>query len=51
MLSGIPSMAGWILIANAHVCDDKTGFLVLLLTGRLLTGFSVGWAIFGISVS
>ena len=50
MLSGIPSLAGWIIIANAHDCDDPTGFLVLLLIGRLLTGFAVGWAIFGISV-
>lgn len=52
MLSGIPALAGWLLIANAHDVNrfDTKGFLSMLLVGRLLTGFAVGWAIFGISV-
>lgn len=51
MLSGLPSVIGWVLIANAHVIMDTQGFYAVLLAGRLLTGFATGWAIFGISVN
>ncbi len=50
MLSGLPSVIGWVLIANAHLLQD-TGFIVMLLVGRFLTGVAVGWSIFAISVS
>ena len=51
MLSGLPSVIGWVLIANAHSVETKEAFVVLLLMGRFLTGLAVGWSIFGISVS
>lgn len=50
MLSGLPSVIGWVLIANAHSCDTKVAFVVVLLIGRFLTGLATGWSIFGISV-
>ncbi len=49
MLSGVPSVLGWVLLANAHLYIPA--FVPLLLVGRFLTGLAVGWAVFGISVS
>ncbi len=51
MLSGLPSVIGWVIIANAHLVQQHTGFVALLLIGRFLTGVAVGWSIFAISVS
>ena len=51
MLSGLPSLAGWLTIALAHMAGKPDIFYGVLLTGRLLTGFSTGWSVFCVSVS
>lgn len=52
MLSGVPAMAGWLMIALAHLAGSKVEvFYGVLLTGRTLTGFSSGWSVFCVSVS
>ena len=51
MVGGVPFVCGWVLIANAvQVTQNAAGFLFLLLSGRLLTGFATGWSIFAASV-
>ncbi len=50
MLSGLPSVIGWVIIANAQYFQNST-FLAVLFIGRFLTGVAVGWVVFGISVS
>ncbi len=52
IVGGIPSLAGWLLIANAPlVTGSQAGFLVVLFSGRILAGFATGWSIFCASVS
>ncbi len=51
MLSGLPSVFGWVILANAHLFSSTEAFIAMLLLGRLLTGLAVGWSIFVISVS
>ena len=51
MLGGVPSLIGWILMANAHIISNREIFIVMLLVGRFLAGLSVGWSIFCVSVS
>lgn len=50
MLSGLPSVFGWVLLANAQIFPEAA-FVPVLLVGRFFTGLAVGWAVFGISVS
>ena len=52
IVGGIPSLTGWLMLANAiQVTTSRAGFLVLLFSGRFLTGFATGWSIFCASVS
>ena len=52
MLSGVPALAGWLMIALAHLVNHQVqAFYGVLLTGRTLTGFSSGWSVFCVSVS
>ena len=52
IVGGVPALGGWVLIANSVlVTQSRAGFLALLLSGRLLTGFAAGWSIFATSVS
>lgn len=52
MLGGVPFLTGWVFIANAvQITHSRVGFLGMLFTGRMLTGFGTGWSIFSASVS
>ena len=52
MLSGVPALAGWLMIALAHLVNHQVqAFYGVLLAGRTLTGFSSGWSVFCVSVS
>ena len=51
MLSGVPALVGWLMIALAHLVHSNVhAFYGVLLTGRTLTGFSSGWSVFCVSV-
>lgn len=52
MMSGVPALAGWLMIALAHLASSHVhAFYGVLLAGRTLTGFSSGWSVFCVSVS
>ena len=52
MLSGVPALVGWLMIALAHLASSHVhAFYGVLLAGRTLTGFSSGWSVFCVSVS
>ena len=52
MLSGVPALVGWLMIALAHLASTHVhAFYGVLLTGRMLTGFSSGWSVLCVSVS
>jgi len=55
MIGGIPAITGWLVLTYAPFANNYTGptsgFLALLLFGRLFTGFSAGWSIYCVSVS
>ena len=52
MLGGVPAFTGWIMISVSWIITNSRGaFLGVILTGRLLTGISVGWLLFSVSVS
>ena len=52
MLSGVPALSGWLMIALAHLASSHMEpFYGILLTGRALTGLSGGWSVFCVSVS
>ena len=52
MMSGVPALAGWLMIALAHLASSHVhAFYGVLLAGRTLTGFSTGWSVFCVSVS
>ena len=52
MLSGVPALVGWLMIALAFLASSHVhAFYGILLAGRTLTGFSSGWSIFCVSVS
>ena len=51
MLGGVPGVIGWLMITCGHYVPSQSGFLVVLLLGRILTGFQAGWSVFCVSVS
>lgn len=52
MLSGLPALIGWLMIALAHMVPASVeGFYGALLSGRIMTGVYLGWSIIGVSVS
>ena len=51
ILSGVPALVGWLMITYSNLATTLSAFLGLLYTGRVLTGFSTGWAVFCVSVS
>jgi hypothetical protein len=51
VLSGVPALAGWLMITYSTLATTSSVFLGLLYVGRVLTGFSTGWAVFCVSVS
>ena len=52
MLGGVFTLSGWLLIMFAHlISGSRSGFLAVLLIGRVLSGFGGGWATFCVSVS
>lgn len=50
ILSGVPALAGWLMITYSTLATTTSVFLGLLYVGRVLTGFSTGWAVFCVSV-
>ena len=52
MLSGLPALIGWLMIALVHMVPASVvGFYGVLLSGRIMTGVYLGWSIIGVSVS
>ena len=52
MLSGVPALIGWLMIALAHMVPSGVqGFYGVLLSGRIMTGVYLGWSVVGVSVS
>lgn len=51
ILSGVPALAGWLMITYSYLAATHSAFLGVIYTGRVLTGFSTGWSIFCVSVS
>ena len=51
MLGGVPGVIGWLMITYCHYVPSQSGFLAILLLGRIITGFQAGWSIFCVSVS
>ena len=47
--SGVPNFVGWLLIVLSRYTLDA--FRPVILTGRFLIGFAVGWLTSGIPVS
>ena len=44
VMSFIPNLIGWLMLAVAQFWDSSTGFKCLVLIGRFFTGFAMGWA-------
>lgn len=52
MIGGVPALIGWLMISlSSLITNNHNAFLGVILTGRLLTGLSVGWFFFCVSVS
>ena len=52
MLSGLPALVGWLMIALAHLVPSSVqGFYGVLLSGRIVTGVYLGWSVVVVSVS
>ena len=51
LFSGLPYLAGYIMISYAHFSASATAFKALLLIGRFVTGIGMGWASAVVSVS
>ena len=51
LFSGLPYVAGYMTISNAHFTETATTFKALLLTGRFVSGIGMGWASAVVSVS
>lgn len=51
MLSGLPALVGWLMIALAHLVPSSVqGFYGVLLSGRIVTGVYLGWSVVVVSV-
>jgi hypothetical protein len=44
MFCGVPYLLGYLLLSYAHFVPTPAAFKALLLAGRLLAGFGMGWA-------
>ena len=44
MFSGVPFLLGYLLLTYAHYTRDVSVFNGVLMTGRALAGFGMGWA-------
>ena len=51
LFSGLPYLAGYMMISYAHFSASATAFKALLLIGRFVTGIGMGWASAVVSVS
>ncbi len=51
LLSGLPYTAGYLMIAFARFVATAAQFQAVMLTGRFLTGFSLGWSCLAVPVS
>ena len=51
LFSGLPYLAGYMMISYAHFTASATAFKALLLIGRFVTGIGMGWASAVVSVS
>ena len=50
-LTVIPNFIGWSLLGVSWFCYNPIGFKILVLTGRFLSGFGMGWAMLCAPVS
>ena len=50
LLSTFPGLMGWIVISIGNLLPTRKGFLAMIYTGRLLSGFFAGWTVFCVSV-
>ena len=46
LLTAVPSTMGWSAIGATWFIKDKLAFDVIILIGRFLTGFGIGWSMF-----
>ena len=44
MFCGIPYLIGYLVLSYAHYTGDVLVFNALLMSGRALAGFGMGWA-------
>lgn len=44
LLSGLPYTFGYLMLAYARFVSTAAKFQAVMLTGRFLTGFSLGWS-------
>lgn len=51
LLSAVPNLIGWLLLALANYCTTPTLFKFLLLAGRFVTGVATGWSLLCAPVS
>ncbi len=52
MAVGFPAFAGWLIIVfSAYVVDNLSGFVAMLLVGRLLSGSAAGLSAGAVAVS
>ena len=46
LLTAIPSFIGWMAVGATWFIENKLAFDIIILAGRLLTGFGIGWSMF-----
>ena len=51
MMVALPNLIGWLMISLANNCASPAGFKSLLLIGRFITGFAMGWSLLSSPVS
>ena len=51
IIGGVPGLIGWLAISLSVLFSSRTGFLVMVYIGRVLTGIGSGWSVYCVSVS
>ena len=46
LLTAVPSTIGWSAIGATYFIENKLAFDAVILIGRFLTGFGIGWSMF-----
>ena len=51
ILSAVPYLIGWLLLALSGFCRSATGFKYFVLIGRFVSGVGLGWGMLSAPVS